>query len=40
MIVASAIAIVTRRVWYHRVNVIAAGAAMSAYIAFLFTRLQ
>jgi len=40
MIVVALIATLTRREWYHRANVIVAGAGMSAYIVFLFMRLQ
>ncbi|MEO6527992.1 MAG: hypothetical protein ABIP93_15335 [Gemmatimonadaceae bacterium] len=40
MIMSAVIAAVTRREWYHRANVFAAGAAMTAYIVFLFMRLQ
>jgi hypothetical protein len=36
----SFIAMLTRREWYHRANVVVAGLGISAYIVILFMRLQ
>ena len=39
MIALSVVAVLVRREWYHRLNAVAVGLGITAYIAVLFTRL-